>query len=286
MIILIFITKSEKLSNYINSGKIIHPDGYLKKRSETAKSVSILCRDDNEIESESINKISALIKDADGFIIFCDNGYYERININLGYSHLLSKLGNYNEHLDESVKTKQFLEDNILIALKVFFWMKESFNNGFGEILRLPVRNFNDNDFKKTCRRVSSILELSNNDIYKEMDEVSKALSMLKGKIRKPKKRPHTSKKFYVDERNFFFEYGKEDHARHETDPKKGHNVNCDISERFRFGIKIDETKHFNVCKDDKEKSSIEGIFDGCHEHPITIKKTTHINMFSNDYIA
>ena len=123
-------------------------------------------------------------------------------------------------------------------------------------------------------------------DIYKEMDEVSKALSMLKGKIRKPKKRPHTSKKFYVDERNFFFEYGKEDHARHETDPKKGHNVNCDISARFRFGIKIDETKHFNVCKDDKEKSSIEGIFDGCHEHPITIKKTTHINMFSNDYIA
>lgn len=83
--------------------------------------VSILCKEDNEIDNEMTNKVHSLIKDTDGFIIFCDNGFYDKINDNLGYSHLLSKLGNYNEHLNESVKTKQFLEDNITIALKVFF---------------------------------------------------------------------------------------------------------------------------------------------------------------------
>jgi len=104
--------------------------------------------------------------------------------------------------------------------------------------------------------------------------------------IRKPKKRPHTSKKFYVDEKKFFFEYGKEDHARHEIDPTKGHDIICDISARFRFGVKIDETKHFNVCKHDRENSSIDGLFENCHGSDITIRRTTHINMFSNDYIS
>ena len=45
---------------------------------------------------------------------------------------------------------------------------------------KLVIRNFNDNDFKKTCRRVSSILELSNNDIYKEKIIIVMAVSRLK----------------------------------------------------------------------------------------------------------
>lgn len=109
---------------------------------------------------------------------------------------------------------------------------------------------------------------------------------MLKTKTRKPKRRPHTSKKFYVDEKRYFFEYGKENHAQHETDIKKGHDFFCDISAKFRFGVKIEERKHFNVCKDDKENSSIESIFEDCHGGDVTIKKITHINMFSNDYIS
>lgn len=284
MILLIFITKSDKLNNYINSGKIIHPEGYVKKRTETAISVSNLCRSNKDVMNAVTKEITPYIKNVDGFIIFCDNSYYDEVKESLGHSILLSKLGDYSEHLDGSVKTKQFLEDNITQALRVFFWMRETFNNGLGELLRLPVRNFNDDDFKKTCVRVSSIL--SKDDIYKEMDDVAKTLSMLKVKTRKPKTRPHTSKKFYVDEKKFFFEYGKEDHSRHETDPVKGHNIRCDMSARFRFGVKIDEIKHFNVCHRDKENSSIEGIFEGCHGNDTTIKKTTHVNMFSNDYIS
>lgn len=284
MILLIFITKSDKLNNYVNSGKIIHPEGYVKKRMETATSASSLCRSEKEVMNALDKQINPFISNINGFIVFCDNSYHDEIKSKLGNSALVSKLGDYSDYLDESVKTKQYLEDNITLALKVFFWMREAFNNGLGELLRLPIRNFNDADFRKICIRVSSIL--SNDNINKEMDEVYQTLSMLKTKTRKPKKRPHTSKKFYVDEKNFFFEYGKEDHSRHETDFDKGHNTNCNISARFRFGVKIDETKHFNVCKNDKENSCIEGIFESCHGHDVTIKRTTHINMFSNDYIA
>ncbi|WP_413514418.1 hypothetical protein [Serratia proteamaculans] len=284
MILFIFLTKSEQFNNYINSGKKIHPEDYLTKKKESATSKSILCKNSGEAINSVENEISGLINDIDGFIVFCDNGFHDEISNKLGFSILLSKLGDYSNYLDGSVKTKQYLEDKITLALKVFFWMRQSFNNGFGEMLRLPIRNFNDSDFKKTCNKISMIL--SNNDITDKMEELSTTFSMLKTKIRKPKKRPHTSQKFYVDEKNFFFEYGKELHAKHETDLKKGHDLACDISANFRFGIKIEERKHFNVCKGDKGNSSIEGIFENCHGTDTTIKKSTHINMFSNDYIA
>lgn len=284
MILLVFITKSEQLNNYINSGKKIFPESYVKKRMESAVSRSYLCKDSSDAINSVEKEMGQFLKNIDGFIIFCDDDFHDDISLKLGYSLLLSKLGNYSNHLDGSVKTKQYLEDKITLALKVFFWMKESFSNGFGEILRLPIRNFNDLDFKNTCTKISMIL--SKNDIPDEMEELSKIFSILKRKTRKPKKRPHTSQKFYVDEKRYFFEYGKELHAQHETDIKKGHDFSCDISAKFRFGIKIEERRHFNVCKDDKENSSIDGIFENCHGADTTVKKRTHINMFSNDYIA
>lgn len=284
MILFIFLTKSEQLNDYINSGKKIYPGDYLTKKNEIAISKSILCKNNSEAINSAKKEISTSINEISGFIVFCDNGFHDEISTKLGCSLLLSKLGDYNDYLDGSVKTKQYLEDKITLALKVFFWMKQSFNNGFGEMLRLPIRNFNDSDFKKTCIKISTIL--SNNDISDKMEELSAIFSMLKTKTRKPKKRPHTSKKFYVDEKNYFFEYGKELHAKHETDLAKGHDLACDILANFRFGIKIEERRHFNVCKGDKGNSSIEGIFENCHGADTTIKKTTHINMFSNDYIA
>ncbi len=284
MILLLFLTKSEQLNDYINSGKKIWPEDYVKKRMETAICRSFLCKNNAEgldfIEGEMRNKINELT----GVIVFCDNSIHKEVMPKLGCSVLISELGDYSNHLDGSVNTKQYLEDQITVVLKVYFWIRASFESGFGEILRLPIRNFNDSDFKKICRKISKV-PLSGN-VAEQMEELSKAFSMLKRKVRKPKRRPHTSQKFYVDEKDYFFEYGKETHAQHEIDKVKGHDFVCDISARFRFGIKIDERKHFNVCKGDKVNSSIEGIFEDCHGADITIKKRTHINMFSNDYMA
>ncbi|MHA0989016.1 hypothetical protein [Enterobacter ludwigii] len=284
MILLTFVTKSDLLNKYINSGKKIYPVDFLKKRAEDAFCTSHLWKKSGDalqtLEKEVINHVDNI----DGLIIFCDNSLYEEISGKVGYSAFVSKLGDYSQHLDGSVKTKQYLEDKITTALKVFFWMRESFKNGFGELIRLPVRNFNDSDFKKTCGKIS--LLLSNNSLPNALEEMNQLLSMLKNKIRKPKKRPHTSTKFYVDEKRYYFEYGKELHAQHETDSKKGHDHFCDLSAKFRFSIKLEERKHFNVCKDDKENSSIQGTFENCHGVDIVISKRTHINMFSNDYIA
>lgn len=284
MINIILITKSEKINEYVNSGKKIHPEGYISKKNESANTISLLCRNTDNPTAKAEAACANYTTDTNGIILLCDNSYYNEITKKMGSSLLISKLGDYNQYLDGSVKTKQYLEDKIFASLKVFFWLKQSFENGFGELLRLPIRNFNDDDFKKVCRRVSIILE--NEKISEEMDEVAKAFSMLKGKLRKPKKRPATSKNFYMDEKNFLFEFGKENHAKHETSSNKGHVNNCDISARFRFGVKIDESKHFNVCRGDTINSAIYGVFVCCHDHEVTIKKTSHINMFSNDYIA
>ncbi|WP_313162442.1 hypothetical protein [Kosakonia cowanii] len=284
MILLTFITKSEQLDNYINSGKIIYPEGFLTKRQERASCSSYLWKKTGDALLSVEKNITKNLHEVDGIIIFCDNSLYEEISGKIGYTVLVSKLGDYNQFLDGSVKTKQYLEDRITVALKVYFWMRESFNNGFGELLRLPIRNFNDNDFKKTCIKISQLL--SSDTVFENLEDINKLLSMLKNKIRKPKKRPHTSTKFYVDEKKYYFEYGKEKHAQHETDPQKGHDHFCDFSARFRFSIKIEERKHFNVCKDDRENSSIQGTFENCHGEDTLISKRTHINMFSNDYIA
>lgn len=284
MILLFFLTKSVQLNTYVNSGKKIYPEDYLKKKMETAVSSSHQCKNSQEAVNALEKGLEPFLDNIDGFIVFCDNDFYDEISLRLGCSAIVSNLSDYSAHLDGSVKTKQYLEDKIFPALRIFFWMKQSFNNGFGEMLRLPVRNFNDSDFKKTCMKIKKILSAKDTSV--EMEELSKIFSMLKNKIRKPKKRPHSSQKFFVDEKFFFFEFGKEVHAQHEVDDKKGHDFFCDVSARFRFGIKIDKRKHFNVCKGDKVNSSIEGIFENCHGLDTTIKKKTHINMFSNDFIS
>ncbi len=85
-----------------------------------------------------------------------------------------------------------------------------------------------------------------------------------------------------VDDRARFFKFGPEQHARFATgDP---HRPFCAFNADFRFGNRIDSTRHYNVSESKGDRTTIEGEFDDCHDARVTVPRTTHLNMFSNDY--
>ena len=80
------------------------------------------------------------------------------------------------------------------------------------------------------------------------------------------------------------FSLGKENHARHGT--KSPHNLLCDISAKYRFGCRIDEFTHFNVCYEKSSENRLTVNLENCHGEWKVYKNRTHLNIFSNDYIT
>jgi hypothetical protein len=78
-----------------------------------------------------------------------DDEEYSRFRDDFGMFFIISSLGNFSKHLQNKSELKQHLEDIITRSLKHFFWVKDNFGSGFNDILRLPIRNFNDDDLKE-----------------------------------------------------------------------------------------------------------------------------------------
>lgn len=144
------------------------------------------------------------------------------------------------------------------------------------ELTRLPLRNFTAPDLaelSQCCR------EHADADAFGE--DFERLISQLKLRVR-PRRQSSFSTKYAVDDEKKFFVYGKERHARFATNvPHSGY---CELQGIFRFGSKVERERHFNVSTGEGDRTSIAGTFPDCHDQQHPVAKTTHLNMFCNDF--
>lgn len=285
MIHFIFLTELDDIVNYLNSGKTIVPDDFLNKRGKSLKISSM--KIDNKIYSENSfleDNFGEFYSNYSYVAIFVDSKFYNHFHKDFNFTFRLIDIGNpYCIFLDKNKsEIKNILEDIFTSELKLSFWVFDKFGKGFNDFLRLPILNFNHKEVESLFNKLT---DLDFND--EKLNSLEKEISTLNKKLRIPKRRPEVSKKkYYVDERDKYFAIDSAKHSRHETNNESGHNIRCDILAKFRFGKKINELEHFDVTQGDVKHSIISGQFTGCHGQIQEIKKQTHINMFSNDYIS
>lgn len=142
--------------------------------------------------------------------------------------------------------------------------------------LSLPRRNFHAAELTEMVRLCQEACH--EGDFHNRIQE---QLSQLRRR-RRPRRQSAFKKKYWVDDRRRFFEFGLEQHARLATG--EPHRPSCALNAYFRFGNRIDSTRHYNVSETEGDRTSIEGEFENCHDIRVSVPAATHLNMFSNDF--
>lgn len=146
------------------------------------------------------------------------------------------------------------------------------------QALALPRRNFDAPELREIVRLCR---EACHEEGFHNL--LQEQLKLLRRRHR-PRQRSSFKTKYWVDDRRRFFEFGPEHHARFATG--EPHRPSCVLNGYFRFGNRIDSTRHYNVSETEGDITTIEGEFDDCHDATRFVKADTHINMFSNDYFS
>lgn len=161
-------------------------------------------------------------------------------------------------------------------ALRSFGQLLAKFERGDDfKLLVLPLRNFH-------AAELTELARLCRED-YQSPDfdrDVEARLAELRARVR-PRRRTSYRTTYAVDDKQRFFHYGLERHARFPTgDP---HLTYCEIAGMFRFGRRVDELRHFNVSETEGDETTIVGRFADCHGEEHDVTDGTHLNMFCND---
>lgn len=177
--------------------------------------------------------------------------------------------------LDSSLQN--FFHRVIARTLRAFGQISAKFDRANdARLLGLPLRNFHADELveiARLCREEQLSGTLS--------DDVEKQLVRLRARER-PRKRSSFGIHYVVDDKARFYQYGFERHAQFATGGD--HKPFCEINGIFRFGRKLDRGRHYNVSETENDTTSIAGDFPDCHDAVHKVGKTSHLNMFSNDY--
>lgn len=178
--------------------------------------------------------------------------------------------------IPEQLNFNNFFGHKLSKLLTGLLFILELMNKLDNEIaMRLPIRNFIAEDLKELCNVFAT----------KTLDpEFIDSVSSLQEKLlsrKRPRRKSSYPIKYFIDDHEKHFDFGKERHAVLETGHP--HKLSCEIAGNFRFGKKISTNQHYNVSKGEGDRTSISGIFPNCHNEMISISEKTHINMFSND---
>ena len=145
------------------------------------------------------------------------------------------------------------------------------------QVTLLPERNFKAQDWQEL---IETILRRVNTLTF--LEETKALLGSLK-KRRKPRRNTSDNVRYFIDDADQHFQYGKEHHSSPDTAPP--HTLSCELNFRFRFGRRVEDTKrHFNVNRGPGKHPSIRGTFPNCHGEMKDVTKTSHLNMFMNDF--
>ncbi|KGR93961.1 hypothetical protein [Burkholderia sp. ABCPW 111] len=146
------------------------------------------------------------------------------------------------------------------------------------QIVLLPFRTFNAKELME-LRRICTKETLSP-DFEGRLEQCIESLR----RRRRPRKGAGPKDQHYVDDNDKLFQYGLEHHARVATGSP--HTSVCVLTGSFRFGRKIATDRHYNVTKENGDRTEIAGTFVGCHDDQYVVQPTSHLNIFSNDYRA
>lgn len=179
------------------------------------------------------------------------------------------------EKFNYTTNVPVFLSGTLRRLLKNFGWlMAECRKLTRYQALVLPIDNF----------RAKQMDALVNVCTGKSLDKdfanlLNQALGAML-RLKRPHRRSSYPGMYFVDEHQFLFQYGQERHTAYETGGD--HLFVCRLNGCYRFGIALEQQRHFNVSKD-------EGKFDysgwcNCHRQRISVKNRDHVNMFTNGY--
>ena len=172
---------------------------------------------------------------------------------------------------------QNFLHDRLGKLAKVIDYLARHFHSGSDSpLLSLPLRNFKCSALDELNRQMAS--DPSNLQVLNCVDT---SLKGLRRRVR-PRKKTNFKTKYAVDDQKRFFVFGKERHSLPDTGAP--HRDFCNLTALFRFGCRIDHTRHYNVSEGEGDKTTISGEFQDCHGEKHKVTSKTHINMFSNDF--
>lgn len=176
-----------------------------------------------------------------------------------------------------SVNPQNFFFGVSARMLRAFGQLMSRFKRGDdGKLLALPLRNFRADELleiSRLCRETPLSNTLG--------DEIEQQLTQLRARIR-PRRRSVYKTTYVVDDQGRFFVYGRELHARFATG--EPHRPSCELAGLFRFGVRVDEQRHYNVSETEGDNTKIGGSFPDCHGQVHAVADRTHLNMFTNDY--
>ena len=148
----------------------------------------------------------------------------------------------------------------------------------FTKIMLLPLKNFEASELVRL--RGLFRARITSATFPKELED---RLAELRRR-QTPKKFSTYQTVYLRDDGDRYFSYGNERHSQVESQVPP-HSLECGFNSCFRFGMKYDATRHFNVSQA-KPRDKIAGQFWNCHGSLQTVPPQSHINMFPNDFIA
>lgn len=263
------------LKNSLFSGPLA--SGYFKNRGISPETITYTYNP-NRIKKDFELFVKDKINGRDAFLLLVDRDQEGLVSglRDSAFCHI------FNCDFSCSRNTKNFLYQSTAIIIKKFGIILQKMEEATSaNLINLPLKNFEGEELRELvdiCRNGCGIQDFS--------EQLDSRINLLKRR-RRPIPRPGKSKEKDIkieDDNSYYFEYGYERHARFETGSP--HLTSCYISGHYRFGKKIDESKHYNVTK--KDSNSVSGNFLDCHGGKCEINSSenvSHINMFSNDFM-
>lgn len=184
------------------------------------------------------------------------------------------------EHKKENYK---YFQQKISSALKKINFISSCFTDqNIKSILMMPRRNFTSDILKRIFSVIKDDADSRGN---KQLNNIQDLFYKFFECHKTPKSRSkHKEIKYLRDAKDIYFKLGYEEHGRSETNSE--HNNECVLGGHFRFGIRLDRNIHFNVSSEDSQYIPKSCKFIDCHDTPYyTEKNTSHLNIFTNDYI-
>jgi hypothetical protein len=208
---------------------------------------------------------------AEGILILHDEWGAARVE-NFGHAALLIPFSAEEAH----ASPENVLQRTIARALRNLRALRSSFAaHDRQKILLLPLRNFYAADLTAL-----EALVRGHHEVELFADELSQRLSAIRRERRRPKPGKRFKTTYLVDDRGRHFDYGLERHARVAV-TGEGHSVTCALSSIFRFGLRYDPERHYNVSFPGKDEA-FEGDIENCHGITKHEWRKSHLNLFPN----
>jgi len=274
---IVFVTADEYLAKYVSKKKtgIIPRDvsrhGCFGGPKSTV-SVSSYLVPPNGNAPDLRTFLTPVMYTADGIVLVCDD-VLENVVDSLKDAMFCAPITRGYEGMTLHNYLNRFLSR----VLKNFSAFAVKFADGkYQKVLLLPLNNFSAPDLNE-LRNAFSALAGEN----QFSDTLTTLLARLRDRQR-PKSSDDYPNTYLLDDRRHFYVYGPERHAKADT-KSPPHSFRCKINGFFRFGLRYDEARHFNVSLENR-REHISGNFIDCHDASRHVHPCSHVDLFPNGF--